>query len=131
MVSAVLLIGWFSIPADRPNWNMAYSLVIAGLGFIFTVVIGKPIIKFLIANKIGKQIRVEGPQHHFVKTGTPTMGGIMITLSAFLLTFAFNLYGRLSMLLPLAVLLCCGVLGAIDDRLSLVGSKQAEGMTAR
>ena len=131
MVSAILLISWFPIPADRPNWNMAYSLVIAGLGFIFTVLIGKPIIKFLIAKKIGKQIRVEGPQHHFVKTGTPTMGGIMITLSAFLLTFTFNLYGRLSMLLPLAVLLCCGILGAIDDRMSLVGGKKSAGMTAR
>ena len=24
---------WFQIPSDRPNWNMAYSLMIAGIGF--------------------------------------------------------------------------------------------------
>ncbi len=122
---------WFQIPADRPNWNMAYSLVIAGLGFVFTVLIGRPIIAFLRAKKIGKQVRIDGPQHHLVKTGVPTMGGIMITLSAFLLTLTFNLYGRLSMLLPLGVLFCCGILGAIDDRLSLVGGKKTAGMTAR
>jgi phospho-N-acetylmuramoyl-pentapeptide-transferase len=131
MPHTIVLAFWIQIPADRPNWNMAYSLAIAGLGFIFTVLIGKPIIAFLRAKKIGKQVRIDGPQHHLVKTGTPTMGGVMITLSAFILTFAFNLYGRLSMLLPLAVLLCCGVLGAIDDRLSLVGGKRAAGMTAR
>lgn len=131
MPHALLAVVWYPIPADRPNWNMAYSLVIAGLGFVFTVLIGRPISKLLIANKIGKQVRVEGPQSHFVKTGTPTMGGIMITLSAFLLTFTFNLYGRLSMLLPLAALLCCGILGAIGDRLSLVGGKKAAGLTAR
>ncbi len=131
MPHTIALALWIQIPADRPNWNMAYSLAIAGLGFIFTVLIGKPIVRILREKKIGKQVRIDGPQHHLVKTGTPTMGGIMITLSAFILTFAFNLYGRLSMLLPLAVLLCCGILGAIDDRLSLVGGKRAAGLTAR
>ncbi len=131
MSHTIALALWIQIPADRPNWNMAYSLAIAGLGFVFTVLIGRPIVRLLRAKKIGKQVRIDGPQHHLVKTGTPTMGGIMITLSAFILTFAFNLYGRLSMLLPLAVLLCCGILGAIDDRLSLVGGKRAAGMTAR
>ncbi len=125
------LFRWFQIPADRPNVNMAYSLAIAGLGFIMTVLLGRPIVAFLRAKKIGKQVRVEGPERHLVKTGTPTMGGIMVNISAFLLTFAFNLYDRLSMLLPLGVLLCCGILGAIDDRLSLVGGKRAEGMAAR
>jgi phospho-N-acetylmuramoyl-pentapeptide-transferase len=131
MPHALLAVVWYPIPVDRPNWNMAYSLVLAGLGFVFTVLLGRPIIAFLRAKKIGKQVRIDGPQHHFVKTGTPTMGGIMITLSAFLLTLTFNLYGRLSMLLPLGVLLCCGFLGAIDDRLSLVGGKKTAGMTAR
>ncbi|MGN6565057.1 MAG: phospho-N-acetylmuramoyl-pentapeptide-transferase, partial [Thermomicrobiales bacterium] len=81
--------------------------------------------------KIGKQVRIEGPERHLIKTGTPTMGGIMFTLSAFLLTFIFNLYDRLSMLLPLGVLLCCGILGAVDDRLSLVGGSKQGGLTAR
>ncbi|MDP9373194.1 MAG: phospho-N-acetylmuramoyl-pentapeptide-transferase, partial [Chloroflexota bacterium] len=125
------LIQWFQIPEDRPNVNMAYSLAIAGLGFIMTVIFGRYIVAYLRAKKIGKQVRIEGPERHLVKTGTPTMGGIMVNISAFLLTLVFNLYDRLSMLLPLAVLLCCGVLGAVDDRLSLVGGKRAEGMAAR
>jgi phospho-N-acetylmuramoyl-pentapeptide-transferase len=125
------LLTWFQVPVDRPNWNMAYSLSIAGLGFALTVFLGRYIVAFLRAKKIGKQVRIEGPERHLIKTGTPTMGGIMFTLSAFLLTFVFNLYDRLSMLLPLGVLLCCGILGAVDDRLSLVGGSKQGGLTAR
>ncbi len=123
---------WFQVPADRPNVNMAYSLAIAGLGFVLTVVTGRYIIRVLRAKKIGKQVRIDGPQSHIAtKTGTPTMGGIIFTLTAFVLMIVFNLYERLSMLLPLGVLLCCSVLGAVDDRLSLVGGKRSGGMTAR
>ena len=35
---------WFQVPADRPNWNMAYSLTIAGIGFLLTAVSGYSII---------------------------------------------------------------------------------------
>ncbi|HEX5506106.1 MAG TPA: phospho-N-acetylmuramoyl-pentapeptide-transferase [Thermomicrobiales bacterium] len=118
------LFTWFQVPTDRPNVNMAYSLAIAGLGFVLTVFSGHHIVAFLKAHKIGKQVRIEGPQTHLVKTGTPTMGGIIITVTAFALTFVFDLYDRLSMLLPLGVLLCCGVLGAVDDYLSLVGDRK-------
>ena len=64
--------------------------------------------------KAGKQVRVDGPETHLVKTGTPTMGGVMIALTVVLITLVFNLAGRLSMLLPIGVLLAAGVLGADD-----------------
>jgi phospho-N-acetylmuramoyl-pentapeptide-transferase len=97
-----------------------------------TVAIGRHVIAFLKAHKIGKLVRIEGPERHIhTKMGTPTMGGIMVNISAFLLTFVFNLYERLSMLLPLGVLLCCGVLGAIDDYLSLVTERSLTGIWLR
>src|SRR5918997_4553170 len=104
-----------------PNQNMAVSLALAGLAFVITVIIGRPIITFLRQQKIGKQIRVDGPQTHLVKTGTPTMGGIMVAISVVVVTLVFNTAGRLSMLLPVAVLIACTVVGGLDDRLSLVG----------
>ena len=97
---------------------------------MLTVIIGRPILAFLKRHKIGKQIRLEGPESHLVKMGTPTMGGIMITTSVVVLTAIFNLAGRLSMLLPLGVLLACAVLGAVDDMLNLVGGTRT-GLTAR
>jgi phospho-N-acetylmuramoyl-pentapeptide-transferase len=117
------------MPVD-PNQNMAVSLALAGLAFIITIIIGRPIVTFLRQQKVGKQIRVDGPQTHLVKTGTPTMGGLMVALSTVVVTLVFNTAGRLSMLLPIAVLLACTVLGVLDDRLSLVGGGK-EGMTPR
>lgn len=113
-----------------PNQNMAVSLALAGLAFVVTVIIGRPIITFLRQRKIGKQIRLDGPQTHLAKTGTPTMGGVMVSISAVLVTLVFNTAGRLSMLVPVAVLLACTLLGSLDDRLSLVGGGKT-GMTAR
>jgi phospho-N-acetylmuramoyl-pentapeptide-transferase len=123
---------WFQVPADRPNWNMAYSLTIAGIGFMLTAVSGYFIIGFLRRKGIGKRIRIDGPQSHIAtKTGTPTMGGIIFNLTAFVLTFVFNLYDRLSMLLPLGILVFCSILGGIDDLLTITAHDQKQGNRAR
>jgi phospho-N-acetylmuramoyl-pentapeptide-transferase len=119
-----------SVMPEDPNENMAVSLALGGLAFVITLLIGRPIVTYLRMRKIGKQIRVEGPETHIVKTGTPTMGGIMITITTVLLTVAFNLAGRLSMLLLIGVLVATAILGAVDDRMSLVGRARG-GMAGR
>lgn len=116
------------MPSD-PAENMAVSLAISALAFMTTIIIGRPIITYLRLKKVGKKVRLELEKHQG-KAGTPTMGGIMICLSVVVITLVFNTVGRLSMLLPVTVLIAAGVLGAIDDRMNLVGGKQS-GMTAR
>jgi phospho-N-acetylmuramoyl-pentapeptide-transferase len=118
------------MPVD-PNQNMAVSLALAGLAFVVTLIIGRPIVTYLRMRKAGKQVRVDGPETHFVKTGTPTMGGVMIAVSVVLITLVFNTVGRLSMLLPIGVLIASAILGAMDDRMSLLGGARQGGMTAR
>ena len=97
------------------------------------LLLGRPIINQLRARRIGKQIRIEGPQTHMVKMGTPTMGGIIIIITVGLVMIGVLavLPGRAgrpgagrqfaSLLLPLGVILSCGLLGAVDDLLSLSG----------
>jgi phospho-N-acetylmuramoyl-pentapeptide-transferase len=112
--------------------DMPRALLLAATAFVLTLITGGYWVRFLRQKKIGKQIRVEGPQTHLVKTGTPTMGGVIILLPVVLLTIPFNLVERWSILLPLAVLLGFAVLGGIDDYLSLVGTKsKTYGFTAR
>ncbi len=81
-------------------------------GFIF----GQPMINFLRARqKKGQPIRVDGPQTHFVKAGTPTMGGVLI-LGA--LTFSTLLWARLDNVyvwIVLLVTLGFGLIGFADD----------------
>jgi phospho-N-acetylmuramoyl-pentapeptide-transferase len=129
MEQVPLLVG--SVMPHDQNENMAVSLAIAGLAFVVTLVMGGPIIKELRHRRIGKKMRIEMPDRHIVqKTGTPTMGGLMIAFTVVLVTAVFNLAGRLSMLLPIGVLIAAGTLGAVDDLMNIVGGKKS-GITAR
>jgi phospho-N-acetylmuramoyl-pentapeptide-transferase len=101
---------------------MAYSLALGTITFLLAVIWGRPLINLLRRLQIGKGIRIEGPSTHQVKTGTPTMGGLMILIPVLLITgilnianlLGFNLIGR-SILVPMAVMIAFGTLGAIDD----------------
>ena len=49
---------------------------------VISIGLGPKFIEFLRSNEFGQQIRVEGPEHHQAKRGTPTMGGLLIMVSA-------------------------------------------------
>lgn len=112
--------------------DFANILLLAGGAFLLTLFSGRYWIRWLIAHKIAKRVREDGPQTHLVKTGTPTMGGIMIIVSVVIMTVLFNLIGRYSMLLPLAVLVSFAILGSFDDFLTLTRStSKTYGFSAR
>jgi len=98
------------------------ALALSGLGFILSVIWGGPLLRALKHFKLGKIIRVEGPESHITKMGTPTMGGLVIVGTVALVTvllnaasiLGLNLLGR-SVLLPLSVMIAYSILGAIDD----------------
>ena len=75
---------------------MSFALALATVSFLLAVVWGRPLITLLKRTKIGKQIRIEGPDTHQVKMGTPTMGGIMFLVPVFLITVVLNLANLLS-----------------------------------
>lgn len=112
--------------------DMARALLLAALAFALTLIVGGLWVRFARKHKIGKQIRIEGPQSHMTKMGTPTMGGIMIVSTVVVLTVLFNLVDRWSMLLPLVVLVSFALLGGIDDWMTLTNSKsRTYGFTVR
>lgn len=122
-----LILAKTSIMPVGAGENMAVSLALAALAFIITIIIGRPYITWLRQKGYGKRIRMELGDTHSSKVGTPTIGGIMIIFTVVLLTISFNLYGRLSMLLPIFVLVSTAILGAIDDMTTLVGSVNKAG----
>ena len=83
---------------------------------IFGFIFGRPLIDMLRRKQgKGQPIRDDGPQSHFVKAGTPTMGGLLI-LSA--LTFSTLLWARLDnpyVWIVLFVTLAFGLIGFADD----------------
>jgi len=118
--------------------QMTLSLSLATLAFMMTVIWGMPLLRILRHFKIGKIIRVEEPDHHAVKMGVPTMGGVMFIAPVLLLTLLLNAaqltgvpgIGR-SILLPLVVMVAFAVLGAVDDWEGIRGPRRGEGMRSR
>jgi phospho-N-acetylmuramoyl-pentapeptide-transferase len=119
-----------------------FALTLGGITFLLTVIWGSPLIALLRRYRIGKQIRIELPQSHQTKLGTPTMGGLMIVVPVVAITLMLNVvnlvrnlvsgnFAGRSVLLPLGVLLFYTLLGAWDDWLGLSGVRRGEGMRGR
>ncbi len=117
----------------------AFALAIGGLTFLVTVIWGVPFIQVLRRLGIGKRVRVELSDVHHTKIGTPTMGGLLILIPVLLVTIGLNLVSLLvrdltgrSILVPLAVLVFYGGLGALDDWEGIRGGRAVgEGISAR
>ncbi len=117
---------------------MAYSLTLGTISFLLAIIWGDPLIQLLKKHHIGKVIRIEGPERHQTKMGTPTMGGLMILLPVLAITIVLNLanlwgmtlIGR-SVLVPVFTMVAYGLLGAIDDWEGVRGHRKGLGMTAK
>ena len=58
---------------------MEYKIVIPTLiAFAVSVVLSPIVIPYLRRLKVGQTVREDGPQTHLKKSGTPTMGGVII-----------------------------------------------------
>jgi phospho-N-acetylmuramoyl-pentapeptide-transferase len=118
--------------------HTALVLGLAMFSFVMTAIWGAPLLRMLRHFKIGKIIRVEEPDQHRIKMGTPTMGGVLFILPVLLLTGLLNaaaligldVTGR-SVLIPLIVMVAFGALGAIDDWEGIRGKRRGDGMRIR
>jgi phospho-N-acetylmuramoyl-pentapeptide-transferase len=92
------------------------SMVIAMLGT-------RPAITALRKRKLGQQVRSDGPPAHLSKSGTPTMGGIVIIVASLIGYFTGHLLTgdpvTASGMLVLFLMTCLGLVGFIDDFIKL------------
>ncbi len=103
------------------------------MGFLITVLLSPIFIPFLRRLKFGQSIREEGPQSHQKKTGTPTMGGIMILLSVTVTTLVMSskfAEPTAEIYMVLLVTLGFGLLGFLDDFIKVV-LKRNLGLTSK
>jgi len=93
--------------------------------------LGPLVIRRLASLKAGGQpIRVDGPQSHLAKAGTPTMGGALILLAVASSTLLWADLGNRYVWVVLAVLLSFGAIGWYDDWLKIV-RRDPNGMKSR
>ncbi|MEN9946444.1 MAG: hypothetical protein RLZZ293_830 [Pseudomonadota bacterium] len=100
---------------------VTFRAVLAGIiSLSISLGCGKPVIKWLTSLKIGQTVRSDGPQTHLVKSGTPTMGGVLIILSISLTVLLVADLTNLYIWVVLFVLIATGGLGFIDDYRKIV-----------
>ena len=97
---------------------------------LISFMIGPWLISTLQRLQIGQSIRKVGPESHFVKEGTPTMGGSLILLAIILPTLLWADLSNLYIWVTLLVTAGYGAVGFIDDYLKVV-RKNSDGISAR
>ncbi|MCL1115182.1 MULTISPECIES: phospho-N-acetylmuramoyl-pentapeptide-transferase [Shewanella] len=97
---------------------------------VFSLWWGPILIKRLQMLQIGQVVRNDGPESHFSKRGTPTMGGILILAGIFISVLLWGDLSNRYVLVTLFVLGSFGVIGFIDDYRKVV-KKDSKGLIAR
>ncbi|TFE00234.1 phospho-N-acetylmuramoyl-pentapeptide-transferase [Jeotgalibacillus salarius] len=111
-------------------WAVIWAAI---FGFGISAATAPVFIPYLRRLKFGQSIREEGPESHQKKSGTPTMGGLIIISAITLATIIVSaIYAVLSVttLLLLMVMITFGVLGFLDDFIK-VAKKRNLGLTSK
>ncbi|MFV0504329.1 MAG: phospho-N-acetylmuramoyl-pentapeptide-transferase [Lachnospirales bacterium] len=99
------------------------------ISFITCIFIMPKGIQFLINKKRSQTVRLDGPETHLVKTGTPTMGGIFILIS-FLIGCIFFIFKNYTAVALIFITIAYSFIGFIDDYLK-ASKKSPDGLSAK
>ena len=113
---------WLTALSDGGDFfNLFRYITFRAGGAFFTALIfgflfGKPLISVLIRRQgKGQPIRDDGPDTHFVKSGTPTMGGLLILSALLTATLLWSRLDNIFVWIVLLVTFCFGLIGFADD----------------
>ena len=102
----------------------------SGTALLIALFIGPYVIHKLREFQIGQFIREDGPQSHLKKSGTPTMGGVLIAIAILLPTVLWSDPSNPFVWLTVFSTLAFGSIGFADDYIKVV-KKRNLGLTAR
>ncbi|MHB1950658.1 MAG: phospho-N-acetylmuramoyl-pentapeptide-transferase [Acidiferrobacteraceae bacterium] len=116
-------------------FNVFHYLTLRGILSVLTslftcFVIGPVMIRKLSIHQIGQTVRSDGPQTHFAKAGTPTMGGTLILTAIVLTTLLWADLSNRLVWVVLLTMLAFGTIGWVDDYMKLI-HKNPKGIGAK
>ena len=97
------------------NYVTFRGLMAALTALVIALWAGPAVIRWLTVLKVGQAVRTDGPQSHLSKSGTPTMGGVLILLSVIISALLWSDLANHYVWLLIAVTLAFGVIGFVDD----------------
>ena len=93
---------------------------LAGLtALVLSWILGPWLIRLLKKRQIGQEIRSDGPQSHYAKKGTPSMGGILIIGTTLVTSLLWGNLGNVYVWIAMATMLFFGLIGFLDDLLKV------------
>ncbi|HKF48223.1 MAG TPA: phospho-N-acetylmuramoyl-pentapeptide-transferase [Terracidiphilus sp.] len=102
----------------------------SGTALLIALIIGPYVIQKLREFQIGQYIREDGPKSHQKKSGTPTMGGVLITIAILLPTVLWSDPSNPFVWIAVFATLAFGAVGFADDYIKVVKRRNL-GLTAR
>ena len=123
------------LSALEPGFAVFQYLTLRAILAVLTALVtalfvGPWVIRSLETRQIGQSVRLDGPETHFSKQGTPTMGGVLILLCITASTLIWGDLTNLYVWIALIVMLCFGVIGWVDDW-KKVALKTSQGLSAK
>ena len=97
---------------------------------VFSLWMGPAVIAYLQKLKIGQSVRTDGPQSHLGKSGTPTMGGVLILLSICMSTLLWSKLDNRYVWVVMLTTICFAAIGWVDDWRKVV-EKNSKGLPSR
>ncbi|ASG68405.1 phospho-N-acetylmuramoyl-pentapeptide-transferase [Francisella halioticida] len=105
-------------------------IMISITSLLITLFLGGPMIRWLQKMQIGQVVRDDGPESHFSKKNTPTMGGVLILSSIVISSLLWGNLSSIYLWILILVVVFFGAIGFIDDYLKLV-LKNPKGLRAK
>ena len=103
-----------------PGFDVLRYLTVRTIGgtltaLMISILMGPIIINFLKSKQFEQYVRTDGPESHYKKTGTPTMGGLLILLAFTTSTILWAKLENIYIWIVLGVAISFGLIGLLDD----------------
>ncbi len=106
------------------------SALAAITALLLTFYVGPKVLAMLKKKQIGEAKKEDGPQFHWSKAGTPTMGGLIILMSGLIPVLLWGDLRNIYILLALFTTIVLGLVGFLDDYLKVI-KKYKKGLVAK
>lgn len=121
-----IIISYFSdVQLNAISVRTIFALITA---FVLTIFLVPIAIRNFTKKNIGQEVRKDGPESHYSKSGCPTMGGIVIVISMVITTIVWTKLNT-QIVIVLFATIFLGITGFIDDLLKIT-KKNSKGMSS-
>lgn len=118
-----------------PGFDILRYLTVRTIGgtvtaLLISILLGPLVINLLKRFQFEQHVRVDGPKSHYKKTGTPTMGGLLILMSLVISTLLWADLSNRYIWVVLFVTISFGFVGFLDDFMK-IKSKSSDGLSSK